>query len=421
MGKLLKTLVLTLLMLIFFSTGVAARLNNIVKEKLDLTAELEAVLTEIEAIENLVYAWTPEWNYAIPKEEVIALITSGYKLLEEYAAYHPDNGELYLLMGLLAHYGFQLDLEEFYQLAENTYDKAAALDPGDFRPQWFMAMHKIKATHIVEGMEALLAIAAAYQPAELPPEFWEDYAYGAFLASMPSHAAMGLTYARERLGYAGYMDRLLGGIVQNRFLPPPEETLVENEELWEIYPAEAGYRFVNRLLGFSFTVPGDWELQLGSLQNRSVGALITLPEKTGWQGTVRPSVLIFARQPGPGVTLDDFLLTALGRNQAAREVDSQPERKAYELVVSELYPGEGGGYCYVTGIQRKAPRFPGTLLEAPLALPHSGEGVRYYAAKQVYRRFAGEIYYFILLDTTISVKEEALKDYQQILDGLIIE
>jgi len=96
-------------------------------------------------------------------------------------------------------------------------------------------------------------------------------------------------------------------------------------------------------------------------------------------------------------------------------------KEKHELINPELYTGEGGGYCYVTGFQRKAPQFPGTLLEAPLDLPYSGEDVQYYAAEKMYRRFEGEIYYFILLDTTISAKEEAFKDYQQVLTGFIIE
>ncbi|WP_231133355.1 hypothetical protein [Capillibacterium thermochitinicola] len=407
-------------MLILFPTLAAARLNNIAKEKLDLTAELEAVLAEIEAIESLVYAWTPEWNYATPKEDVIALITSGYKLLAEHAALHPDNGELYLLMGLLAHYGYQLDLEEFYQLAEDAYTKAAALDPGDFRPRWFMAMHRIKAIQVVEGMEVLLAIAAAHQPAELPPEFWEDYAYAAVLASMPSHAVMALTYAHEILGYAGYMERLLGQIVQNRFLPLPAEASVDNEKLWQFYADETGFKLVNRLFGFSLTIPAEWDVRVGPMQNRSVAVLVKPPGKRGFQGSVLPSILLFARRPEVGETLDDFLSTVLG-GQAVRELGSMDGRKTYELETPELYPAEGGGYCYVTGDQRTAPRFPGILLEEPRDVPRQGEGVHYYAAGPVYRRFDGEIYYLLLLDTALSVKEEALRDYQQVLAGLVIE
>jgi len=391
MGRVSKTMVLTSLMLILFSTVASARLSNIVKENLHLNTELESVLAQIETIENMVYVWTPEWNYAKPKEEVIELITSGYKMLEEHTTHHLENKELYLLMGLLAHYGYQLDLADFYQLAENAYARAAAVDPDDFRPKWFMAMHQLKAALVIEGMDTMLALAAEYPPAELPPEFWEDYAYGALLAWMPSHAAMALTYAHESLGYAGYMERLIGGIVQNRFLPPPEETSVENEKLWEVYRTEDGFNLVNRLFGFSLITPEDWEVRLGPVQNRNVSVLIKPPGKKGFQTNVLPTILIFSRLPEQGETLEDFLQEVFRSSQSLRELSSTPEVKTYELESAELYPAEGGGYCYVTGIQRRAPRFPGVLLEKPISISRNGdgEGVRYYAAEQVYRRFEG--------------------------------
>lgn len=220
-----------------------------------------------------------------------------------------------------------------------------------------------------------------------------------------------------------YMERLIGRIVQNRFLSPPEQTAVETEKMWEVYPTEAGFRLINRLFGFSLITPDDWGVEIGPMQNRSVTILIKPPEKKGFQTSVVPSILIFSRLPEQGETLEDFLHMVLVPNPSLRGISSTPEVKTYELEFLELYPEEGGGYCCITGIQRKTPQFPGTLLETPRAVPKNGdsEDIQYYAAEQVYRRFDGVIYYLILLDTSLSVKEEAFQDYQQILAGLVIE
>src|SRR5271166_5184201 len=82
-----------------------------------------------------------------------------------------DNAELFLLAGLVAHLAYNVDVEDGFQTAVDSLDRAHKLAPDDYRPQWFIGIHRCQANQIKDGMEQLLAIEDHIPWKQLPVEF----------------------------------------------------------------------------------------------------------------------------------------------------------------------------------------------------------------------------------------------------------
>jgi len=124
--------------------------------------------------------WSPNWNASISKTDVIAKLKALFDGLNIIATKTTDT---WLLMGDVAHYLYNLDVQDYYDNAVASYQQAQSLAPKDYRVYWFIA------NHYSLSAEPVLAIQSFQQAAQnLRPQpsflFWNEYAGACMLAGM---------------------------------------------------------------------------------------------------------------------------------------------------------------------------------------------------------------------------------------------
>jgi hypothetical protein len=418
-------ILLFLIILCTFLAPTLAKVSDINFNNIPDSKEITKIKETILNLEPMVTNWTQNWNYKVPKDQVVKQITESYKKLDALSKQYPNNIELVLFKGLVAHFAYQLDLKDYKELALSDFNKAALIDSNDIRPDWFSGVHLVKLGKIKDGMEKLLSISKSKPFDQLPGTFWEDFSYCALISSMPSHALMGLEYANKIEGKQSEMDQLIGPIVKNRFKQPPaDDQTINKDEVWDYIQNSDLVTFTNRLFDFSLQVPMNWRIGLGDYQKNSNAIMLNPPAKTGLSGSVNSTIMILAHKPKNDETFDKFVNSMLDPRLTFKEVEKSftfGPVKAFEGETTTSYANEGGAHCLIVFFSRNQPEKPGLLLESPLELPKEESGLAYYHSKEVFTKIPGTIYYFVLLDTTQSTFIESKNELEKLLSTLIVE
>lgn len=425
--KFLKFTILFIFLAMIFSVIANAKVEQIDPKKGMPRKELTKIKKDIAKLEPMMENWGPTWSYNVPKEDIEKKLIAYYQELDNYASQYPDNPELALFKGLVAHYAYNLDLNEYYQLAVNSFQQAAAIDPTDYRVNWYWGVHLVKSNVIKEGMEKLLSVINTENHSELSFSFWEDFAYCSLIASMPSHVLLGVERAKQtKTKKSKEIINYLAQYATDRLKEPPQDQPLEPEQIWTGFQDTDTINYRNRMFGLSLQVPAGWPTRTTGYQNNSAAIFIKPPNKKGLAGSVSSTVLCLAHQAQPGESIADFTSKILDPRYSFEEVQSSLDWdgvKAYQGKADDLYLSEGGAYNYVLAFSRKAPVQPGILLEFPVAVNKSDAetGVSYYQSQAEYHRLPGEIYYLLVLDTTGSVFSESKEEFDLILRNLIVE
>src|ERR1019366_1647108 len=98
------------------------------------------------------------------------------------------NAETELLLGDVAHYLYNMEVDEYYQKAVDHYLQAKALAPEDYRLYWFLGNHYALSANQVLSIQTFQT-AMKYLPKRSVHElFWADYSVACTDASMPGTA-----------------------------------------------------------------------------------------------------------------------------------------------------------------------------------------------------------------------------------------
>jgi hypothetical protein len=411
---------------LLIATPAMAGLRHIRKEKLPQDQGVLKAYSDMLLIEEFVRQWSDTWRFTIPKSDVVSVAKASLGVLKDSVTSEPENVELLLLTGLVAHYAYNVDVEEAYELAVRSLDKARELARGEYRPEWFLGIHECQAGRVKEGMERLLAIERQFSWERLPAEYWDDYLSCAYAAGMPAHALRAGTLAK-RLEANSSKDRdLLMGMAGRRFTAPDPEANYPAEAVW--FAQETGSRvvFTNYMFGLAFASHGEWQVTVGGVEKGVCIVQIKTGPHPGKTVDVLPNILVLIRQPKPGETLDDFLKAALpGVSTNRTRVGACPSQECLfrEGAKPGLYKSEGDGHVIMASFERHEPEFPGLVFEQPVALPPAPESqkVTYFRPSEHLGRVKGVLYYLVMLDTADSVLEKASKDYEDFLNGMRVE
>lgn len=426
--KFLKFMMLFILLALIFSVIANAKVDQINPKKGMPRKELTKIKKDIAKLEPMVEKRTPTWNYNVPKEVIEKKLIAYYQELDNYTSKYPDNLELALFKGLVAHYAYNLDLKEYNQLAINSFQQAAAIDPTDYRANWYWGVHLVESNDIKEGMRKLLSVNNNEpNPKKLPFTYWEDFAYCSLIASMPSHVLLGIEQAKQTKTKKS--KEILDTLTQYataQLKEPPRDTPLEPEQIWTGFQDTDILKYRNRMFGFSLQIPESWLTRTTGYQNNSAAIFIKPPTKNGLTGSVSSTILCLAHQAQPGESITDFTSKILDPRYYFEEVQSNLDWdgvKAFQGKADELYPNEGGAYNYLIAFSRNKPKQTGILLEFPVVIDKSDTetGVSYYQSQAEYTRLPGEIYYLMVLDTTESVFQESKEEFDLILRNLIVE
>jgi len=426
-----RRIFLASLLILFISIPALAGLKDIKVEKLPQDKSVITAYNDMLAIEPYVERWGPEWHHEIAKEKVVAVARRSLEELQKACESFPENEELLLLTGEVAHYAHNVDVEGTGALADSALRRAIALEPSDVRPEWFLGNHLVQTGRSREGAENLLAIESQHSWKELPATFWDDYIEACIITNMPAHALRAGNYlARMHAEPSRLRDTYLD-IARKRFTVPDAAGSQEVRSVWYAHEtgSECGVEFVASAFGVSLCAKAEWRVQPSGGKNGQTTFVFELGPYKCPAGDVTPEILLIVRQAKPGESLEDFL-----RASAPNKPGSQLTTRASallcpaqlclsaEIVRPGGYQEAGDAHAFVTVFQREAPDFPSLLFEHPSQLPQGEEGkISYFHPNEFLHRFEGRLYYMVLLDTASSVREPAQKDYEFFLQHMRAE
>ncbi len=401
-----------------------AALQDICKDALPQDAAVLTAYADMAAVEDMVHAWRDKWTFDTPKAGVVSTARASLRELQKALASSPDNVELLLLTGLVAHYAYNVDVAEAYDLAVSSLESAAKLAPGDYRPGWFLGIHQCQANEIKDGMGRLLATERLISPQQLAFGFWDDYIVCASVANMPAHALQaGARMLKLKAPPSKERDFLME-TARKRFKVPDPAAAYSQEEVWRVENLGSRVAFTSSMCGLAVSVPGEWKIGAADAQKGICRMVMETSADQGKTGDVFPNILVIVRQPKRGETLEDFLKSFLDGAATKGVAPLCPGQNclALETVKEGAYGAEGDGHFMTVAFQRDAPEFPGLLFEKPAGPPATAkEGAQYFRPVERLHRLEGPLYYLVALDTAASVRTKAIVDFATVLAGMRVE
>jgi len=413
-------------MLLLVGIDALAAVKNIRRASLPGDPSVQSAYDDVASMENMLQAWSPEWKYSTPKEQVMARVDVGLKGLEKAAERWPENEELQLLLGLVAHYSYNLDVQESYEVAVHSFEKAAKLAPQDYRPRWFLGNHECQSLAIKAGMERFLSVVRESQWDQLAPEFWDDYLTCAHSANIPAHTLRAADHANKLDPDHAGSRQFLVDASQKRFTASSPATSYDNKQVWRATKTGSEVRFASLMFGLEFSTPGNWKIDLSGAKDGATTAVIEVGPYRGKAGQVFPNFAIIARPAKTGESLADFLKAAAPHRvqikTTAPPACPAQECSAAEGVLPGGYKAEGDALVTIVAFKRGEPEYPGLTFEQPMDLPKTEDGrVHYFLANERLRRLSGTLYYLVMLDTADSVKAPAQEAFLAFLKSVRAE
>lgn len=408
---------------LFVGFAHAGHVEQIKEKKLPQDERIVNSISKVKKLEPYVENWVYEWNFKIGKDEVIDEITTLDGGIGDLLRSDSLNGELLLYSGLVAHYAYNLDLQEYWDSAEARLMKAGDIMKDDFRPDWFLALHYVQSQEVQEGMNLFLEITR-----ERDIEnglFWEDYALSAYFSQMLQNVVMGLDKAKAIHGKDSQYEKLFGRKIRKKIVVPGKNSRIGAEELWTSRKSDSLIDFVSFPLGYRVSIPGHWKVSPSSYQNKAAGLTIELEPVKGMKGDVISTVTIFAHVAEKKETIEDFVAKFMKRYSDLREyeIDLGLNELSYIYADSNVYSEEGGARLLVACFERDEPRYRGVRLEEPQESSNTSGDVQYRAlnADRLFTRFKGKMFYLILLDCTESIFEKSLSELNGIMKSFRVD
>jgi hypothetical protein len=400
-----------------------AQVETIEVDKMkDMDGAVMDVLASLKVNQSYCDHWSPQWNYSISKDDLIHELRKNYSIL---MGYNSQSVDLQLMMGMTAHYLYNLDDTLYYNVAIRHF-KEAIQNESDGRGQWMLGRHYALSGNIQEGF-VMMDRAMNLLSEKNKTEFWNDYAMVSAMANMPVHAMMGMDQYREKVGKTSYFESQLGNTMKERILKMDPDSNFLKEQIWFLKQSSNIDEYICNPLGIKFYVDSTNEVIVYDYQRNQNAVLIKPPAIQGKMGiSVGMSVLMLMHPAKKdGQSLDDYMSLILKdfKNKSPTLLETKYGKlKAFEIKDPSLYPEMGGGHMWLVGLEREEPRYPGLIFEYPTQpnQEKNEQGMNYYHPSETIGRFPGKIQYLFLLDTCEEIYEPSMEFFIRFLNERLI-
>ena len=409
--------------ILFFLTlntvRVFANVNYIDISKISSDKEIVTAFNFIKANKHYYDHWTAEWNYDKPKENLTNHLREYYK---NFSALSKKNAETYLLLGDIAHYLYNMNDEEYFSRAVKNYEEAIKNDPKDFRAYWFLAYHYALSNVPISAIDNFKK-AEKLLPKKQPADFWNDYAWAAAVANMPSHCIYAMDKVKSISGKQGSFQQQLGETIYKRIVPVDKKQSYDKKDIWTASQGDK-ITFISRPLGIKIPIDTIWDLQIYDYQNNQAVFIIepsTIANKNGRE--IGYTIAILMKTVNDNDKLEDYVNNFVSKYPNKKKInfsDKYDKMVAYEIIDKTMYQDMGGGHLYMIGIERSEPKYPGLLLEDPIPMPKNTDEVNYYRASESKGRFKGKIFYLIMFDSCEDIYQQSFSIFKSLFDNEII-
>ena len=364
--------------------------------------------------------WTNKWEYEKSKVEFITKLREIYST---FSSIPTKNQELYLLLGDISHYLYNLEDNAFDSLAVKNYNLAIKENALDYRNHWFLGFHYALSNLPIKAIENLLA-AEKLLPAKQPAEFWNDYAEATALVNMPSHCIYAMDKVISITGLSGAFETQIGEPIIKRLIDLNKSTSYKKEEIWA-FDKKDKVSFTSRPLGAKIIVDSIWNVSIYDYENYRSAFIINPPElRNPKEKKIGYSILVMFQVVSDEEKLDDLLNKLVAKYADKKKIeftDKYAKVIAYEIKDKSIYCNMGGGHIYTIGIEREMPLYPGLLFETPFEIPAGkNRELSYYKAANFNNRFKSKIFYTVILDTCEDIHEQSYSVFKNLFDNQII-
>ena len=369
--------------------------------------------------------WVHEWNYDIKKDAVSGNLVSLYEDLNKLSS---KNEEVFLLMGDISHYLYNIEVDAYYDKAVSNYNLAIQTAPVDYRGYWFLANHYSLSNSSLKAIENFNKALSLSK--DLNGYFWSDYSFAAYTAGMPSTAKYAVEKSVKAFGETDSRNNFFIKQLKGVFKQPRADTAIAIKDMWSMVGKQGNkVILVNRVVGIRLAIDSTWGIQLMDFDKQGEGIPIqphTIVSKKNGRA-IGYSILVLPKVAQPGQSLSDFMALFIKNSDTKKPAtltDKYKNAIAYEILAPEVYKDIGGGHMYMMAIERGEPAYPGMALEqAGNELSKGEQGkVNYYNVNPKFTRLKGKLYYLVLLDTCGYIHDESLAVFKDFLEnGLVIE
>lgn len=414
---------LSVLSLLLLCLPCCAAVRDIPKYRLPADPAFQDTYETLERIETMVDHWDAKWRYATPREQVVGQLAAALKTVQAAHDRAPDELELTLLLGVVAHYGYNVDLPQSYELAMSMFGKAKALAPGDIRGTWFEAAHVCQSAKPASGMKAFLVIEQSHPWKSLPVDFWDDYMACGTVTVMPAHVLRAADYLSKLNAPANVMRSFLMKANAQRFTDP-EQKNIPQEQAWSVRNTDSSkVRIGSYLCGFSMDIPGDWEIGFAPVSEQTCIVQMQLPQEK--KAALHSQVAVVARPAKSAETVKEFLRASIkhGEIQDLAELPCPVASCVQVKLADKNKAGKDGDEIgWLIALEKEEPEYRGLLLEEPTDPPTKKEDKpQYFHPLERSARARGRIFYLFVLDTS-SVSAPMVKPrMEELLRSLQVE
>ena len=402
------------------STCASAQLRQIDRTKLPQTPETQQAYDDLLPVEQYARTYEAKWRFPVPKAALASKLSKDVGVLERQQQVFPTNTELQILTGLVAHFAYNLEDDQAFQVAMRLLQEQAK---DDWRAKWFLGIHMCQSRRTVEGMQELLAVEASN--AKPPSAFWQDYANCASVTNMPVHAVRAYDLAHA-VPDGTTVDPQLEQIARNHVKAGDLTASYKAEQVVYAEKRENFVRFTNTICGESFDLPSTAPVKFSEAARGSCSATIETPQYSSKHGKASGTVLVLTQAPRNGESLESFserlLKDARYSNRTPIEGLPCPGKHclSYEIKTNQMYGAEGGAHLLAVFFQSDEPKYSGLLFESPQPLPKADRN-SFFRPNDYVARYPGMLYTFLALDANESIYPNALKDFTAVVNSLTVD
>jgi hypothetical protein len=404
-----------------------AQISALERDKLPQSGPVLAALDDAAKLEPYTDRFQDRWNFPVSKQEAATRLGQDLAALQTAVKANPDNEELRLAAGLVAHYAYNIDVPDSDTAAIDQLAAAQKLaPPADFRPAWFQADFYCQTLKTEEGANGFLALEAAHPWKDLPASFWRDYEHCAAITNMPAHLLRAADHLAQ-LGPAIPDDQLYAGIGHGRFADVNLKKSYPAEESWSGARSDNDIVLTSTACGVQFHIKASWHTDRLELDKGSCVAFFNTGPYSAPGGPLHPGILVLVQRPQGSETLDEYAQRFTKKGAfTPMPVPHCPAAQCSGLqgVQPGVYGKDGDSHPRVVVFERDEPPDPGLALESPTGPPTpqtSGQGVEYLRPTERLHRMAGKLFYLVTLDTASSIEAGAADDFDYFLAHLQVE
>jgi hypothetical protein len=413
-------------LLFSIATPVHADVAAIRADRLPQETAVLAALDDAREMEPYSHVWWPEWNFPLSKQDVAKHLSKDLDSLTHALKKHPENEELALLTGLVARYGYNVDVKGSLDATLSALTRARAIDSTDVRAPWFQATFMCETLQPAEGISEFLSLEASHAWDQLPAVFWIDYMECASHTNMFAHVLRAADHLEKLHGAATPLSNTYLNRARKRFEPFDPKKTYDPKIVWQSDYAGNDLLFTSTSCGLRLQARTDWRIDRLDLTEGSCLAVFSTGPYKAVTGGLSPSIMVLVQQAKEGETLEKFSKKFLTKGAFEPYMLTRcPEGYCMALKGKQpqMYEKDGGGHPRVVIFERDEPAFPGLIFEAPSEDPKPKKPgpFTFPRPNQIQQRIPGKLYYLVLLDTAASIEEHAMKDFDFFLENLTVE